>query len=407
MKRWGIVFIIQFGEQYSSSRTSGSETMVIHVDMDAFYASVEMREQPNLRTQPVVVGGTSGRGVVAAANYTAREYGIHSAMPISRALRLCNRLVVVAPNFALYTKISAQIHAIFHRYTPLVESLSLDEAFLDVQQSIKLFGSETRIARAIQQQIKDELNLVASVGVAPNKFVAKIASDIDKPQGFRVVEAHAIQGFLDPLPVARVWGVGKVTQRKLQRLGIATIGQLRCMSMTKLRQHFANQGEHLHRLAHGIDARKVICDRQAKSISNETTFALDMHELDSVREILLRLSEQVARRLRAQGLYGKTISIKIRDTDFNTTTRAHTLAEPTHATQLIWRVVQGLFAQHVSDQTKPLRLVGVGVSNLLEQPAQQQTLFAMEADRQEQLDTLTDAVTQRFGVKALRRGAAR
>jgi DNA polymerase IV len=258
--------------------------MILHVDMDAFYASVEEREHPDLAGKPLIVGGMpAGRGVVAAANYEVRKYGVHSAMPTATALRLCPQATVIPPRLSFYAEVSGQIRDIFDHYTPLVEPLSLDEAFLDVTGSEALFGASVDIGREIKLAIRKDLHLTASVGVAPNKFLAKIASDIDKPDGFVVVDEDRVQDFLDPLPVGRLWGVGRVTSRVFDRLGIETIGDVRRVPVDEMRQHFGQTGEHLWQLAHGIDERRVVPDRDAKSISHETTFAEDISDLETLR----------------------------------------------------------------------------------------------------------------------------
>ncbi|MFT5523439.1 MAG: DNA polymerase-4, partial [Pirellulaceae bacterium] len=274
--------------------------MIIHVDMDAFYASIEERDQPQLVGKPVIVGGTpAGRGVVAAANYVIRKYGVHSAMPTSTALRLCPHAIVLPVRMNHYAAISRQIQEVFHRFTPLVEPLSLDEAFLDVSGSLKLFGSPEVIGQRIQKEIRQEVNLAASVGVATNKFLAKLASDLEKPNGFVIVDPNGIQNFLDDLPVGRIWGVGKVRGKSFEQIGIKTIGQLRLLTREILDARFgAQSGEHLWKLARGIDNRAVVPDRNAKSISHETTFATDVTDKEALRCRLMELTEQVGRRLR-------------------------------------------------------------------------------------------------------------
>lgn len=379
---------------------------IIHVDMDAFYASVEIRERPELANRAVIVGGRAeGRGVVAAANYIARRYGIHSAMPTATAQRLCRDLVILPPRHSFYAEVSRQIHEIFNRYTPLIEPLALDEAFLDVTASEKLFGPAEGIGRAIKQAIHDELSLVASVGVAPNKFLAKLAGDIDKPDGFVVVREGEEQAFLAPLPVTRIWGVGKVAAQVFERLGIRTIGQLLHYSPRLIREHFGNSGEQFLRLAQGIDDRPVVSESEAKSISNETTFAVDISDPRVMRDWLHALTEQVAWRLRAHELKGRTVQLKVRFSDFTTLTRSHSLEDVTDITAEIWRAVQTLFEQRLPRPLPPVRLLGVGVSNFSEPLAQQGDLFAQqENEKQRRLDAVLDEMQSRFGRQKVRRG---
>jgi DNA polymerase-4 len=380
--------------------------MILHVDMDAFYASVEERDHPELIGKPVIVGGTpAGRGVVAAANYVVRKYGVRSAMPTATALRLCPDAIVIQPRIAYYAEISAQIREIFDRFTPLVEPLSLDEAFLDVTASEGLFGPAPEVARQIKQQIREQLRLVASVGVAPNKFVAKIASDLHKPDALVVVMPHEVQAFLDPLPVSRLWGVGPAAQQVLTRLGIETIGQVRELSAEKLTELFGKTGERLWELAHGIDQRTVVADREAKSISHETTFATDISDHDVLRGCLLELAEQVACRLRRQQLRGRTVQLKVRFSDFHTITRALTLPEPSHLTQEVCDAAIGLLEDALSANRMPVRLLGVGLSGLEAQRPRQQMLFAdEERERETRLDFIRDQIQERFGTTALQRG---
>jgi DNA polymerase-4 len=383
---------------------------IIHVDMDAFYASIEEREDPSLKGKPVVVGGSAeGRGVVSAANYAARKYGIRSAMPMIQALRRCRHLVRLPSRMELYSQVSHQIRDIFYRYTPLVQPLALDEAFLDVTASEKLFGSAEVIGRQIRDEIQDELKLVASVGIAPSKFVAKIASDIRKPGGFVVVDVGQVQVFLDPLPVSRIWGAGKVTVALFERMGIKTIGQLRRQSEPWLISHLGKFGQHLWQLANGIDDREVVTDGQAKSISHETTFSEDLTSQQQLEAWLLHLTEQVAWRLRKHELKGKTVVLKLRHHDFKTLTRSRSLPAPTDSTDKLWQLTRQLFVDNW-DGKNPIRLIGMGVSGLFRQGqqlglAEQGDLFEKAEDTK--LDQLADNINARFGACTVQRGRAR
>ena len=379
--------------------------MILHVDMDAFYASVEERDQPELAGKPLIVGGTpEGRGVVAAANYVVRQFGVHSAMPTATALMLCPEAIVLPPRLDHYSKVSAEIREIFGRYTPLVEPLSLDEAFLDVTGSESLFGSAVEMAHTIRREIRKELRLVASVGVAPNKFLAKIASDLDKPDGLVVVDPDRVQEFLDPLNVGRIWGVGRVTGETFSRLGVQTIADLRQLPIETLRQHFGSSGEHFWNLAHGIDDRPVVPDREAKSISHETTFAQDISDGEVLRSWLLELTEQVGCRLRRHGLRGKVVQIKVRFADFQTITRSETLPEPTNSTQMLWETAADLLNTRLSEQHLPVRLLGMGVNGIDHSQFIQRSLFD-DAQQKKQLDAVGDVIKDRFGAGALRRGS--
>ena len=380
--------------------------MILHIDMDAFYASVEERDDPSLVGKPVIVGGSvEGRGVVAAANYAARKFGVHSAMSAARARRLCPQAVVIKPRIDYYASVSRQIRDIFEQFTPLVEPLSLDEAFLDVTDSESLFGSSADIGRQIKQRIRAQLRLTASVGVATNKFVAKIASALKKPNGFVVVESHEIQAFLDPLPVGRLWGVGKVTGEVFERLRIQTIGQLRQMPLNQLCELFGASGEHYWQLAHGIDHRRVVPDREAKSISNETTFAEDIAEIKVLRAWLVELVEQVARRMRRHDIKGRTVELKVRFADFQTITRSMTLTTSTNITQELVEAGMELLTKRVPTHQKSIRLLGFGVSKLDEAQKSQRTLFDQpNRGRQQELDRVADQITQKFGKRAIGRG---
>jgi DNA polymerase-4 len=345
--------------------------------------------------------------VVAAASYEARRHGIHSAMPAATAVRQCPHAVFLRPRIGYYAQISGQILEIFNRFTPLVEPLSLDEAFLDVRGSVGLFGPPVEIARQIKSTIRKELSLVASVGVAPNKFLAKVASDLEKPDGLVVVDEGAEQAFLDPLAVGRLWGVGRVAGRSFDQLGIRTIEQLRRMPLDTLTAKFGSAGEHLWNLAHGRDDRMVIPEHQAKSISHETTFEQNICDREVLRAWLLDLTDQVSRRVRAHGIRGKTVQLKVRFSDFRTITRSHSLPEPTDVTDEIWSVVSQLFDSRLPNPLPPVRLLGMGVSGLDTTGERQSLLFdGQQRERQSRLDTATDQIRERFGSSAIGRAAA-
>lgn len=378
--------------------------MIIHLDMDAFFASVEMRENPELLGLPVVVGGASkSRGVVAAANYEARKFGVFSAMPMSQASRLCPHLHILPVNMPLYISVSKQIHEIFNRYTPEIEPISLDEAFLDVSSSLKLFGSAEEIARRIKDDIKHELNLVVSAGVAPNKFVAKIASDFDKPNGFVVIEKKEMQDFLDPLPIKYIWGVGKKTEVQLNNYGISTIKDLRTQSERWLIERLGKQGDHIYRLANGRDKREVISDAKAKSISSENTFAEDISNKETLTAYLSYLTEQVTARLREKDRKGKTVNIKIRFHDFTTVVRSKTLQQSSNQTEEIWQTVKSLFNAALPLGRFSIRLLGVGVAGFDNNDTYQADLFSSNA-KYDKLDGISDEINQRFGKLKIHRG---
>ncbi len=391
--------------------------MILHIDMDAYYASVEERENPELKGRPLVVGGSaSGRGVVSAANYAARTFGVRSAMPTARALRLCPDLIVMPTRGALYQRVSREIRDVFRRYTPLIEPLSLDEAFLDVRGSEKLYGSSEQIGWRIKNEIREELNLIASVGVAPNKFLAKLASDQDKPDGFTVVRHNEIQAFLDPLPVERIWGIGKAAQSRLNQAGITTVRELRRQSEEELQSTFGKSGVKLWALCHGIDNRPVVTDSESKSISHETTFDNDVKELPTLESVALSLIEAVGFRLRESELKARTINIKVRYHDFSTVTRSKTIDTATDSTQEIWRVAKHLIRELLGKKQFAVRLIGAGVSNFGEQTqaSSQQDLFDHDSvenssssdqeNRQNKLDLLSDKISRKYGRNTIRRG---
>ena len=335
---------------------------ILHVDMDAFYASVEIRDDPSLEGLPVCVGGpASGRGVIAAASYKAREFGIHSAMPTAQALRQCPDLVLVSPDFDRYTTVSRQVMEIFRRYTPVVEPLSLDEAFLDVSGSERLFGDAIEIGQAIRRDILRETRLVASVGVAPTKFLAKLASDLDKPDGFRVIQPGEVREVLEPLPVRKIFGVGPRTASRLEQLGVRTVGDLTRLERREVGKRFGAPGLWIHDLANGIDPRRVTPRREEKSHGMERTFPEDVSNRDELRAHLLAFCEEVAFVLRDKGLRGRTVTLKARFGDFKTVTRTRTLDFPTNLGPRIYQVAAELLDRVPN---RPLRLLGVQVSRL-------------------------------------------
>jgi DNA polymerase-4 len=379
---------------------------IIHVDMDAFYASAEQLDNPDLIGKAVIVGGNpKQRGVVSAASYEARKFGVHSAMPMSRAIKLCPHAIVMPVRMKRYAELSKQIHAIFEEYTPQIEPISLDEAFLDVTGSLKLFDTAEKIGRDIKRQIKEKLGLVASVGVATNKFLAKLASDLDKPDGFVVITEENKQQILDPLPVSKIWGVGKVTEKALKSKGINTIEQIRKASSHILRNILGDQTPHMLRLAQGIDNREVESNREAKSISSEQTFATDIIDKDILLDVLLHQVEDVAQRLRMNNLEAKTITLKLRYDDFRTITRSNTFEHPTNITKILWQKAEQVFSDWHRKSAGPLRLLGFGASGLREAGSVQHQLFSEpEQEKQKRLDEAFDMIRDKFGHDALKRG---
>ena len=381
--------------------------VILHLDLDAFYASVEQLDDPSLRGRPVVVAGPSHRGVVCAASYEARRFGVRSAMPTARARRLCPAGVFLAPRFPRYSELSDRVFGIYRRYTPLVEPLSLDEAFLDVTASARLYGSGRDIALAVKGAVKREVGLTVSAGVADVKLAAKIASDLGKPDGLVEVPAgaEATLAFLAPLPVSRLWGVGKVTEGALADRGIHRIGQLADAPEALLARAVGQRhARALRALARGEDAREVIPDEEAKSIGSEETFDRDITGSAAVLPRLREHCERVARRLRAAGLQGRTVTVKVKYSDFELATRRVTLGDPTDDGSVIYDAARAQLAR--ADLGRPVRLAGVAVSGFAPAGAEQLGLFdpRREPGRRARLNAALDELADRFGEAVVRLG---
>ncbi|MQA07172.1 MAG: DNA polymerase IV [Pseudonocardiaceae bacterium] len=376
---------------------------ILHVDMDAFYASVELRKRPELRERPVVVAGGSTRGVVLSANYPAREFGVRSAMPAARAKRLCPRAVFLPPNFPEYREASEAVKAIFAEITPLVEPLSLDEAFLDVGGALRRLRSTSgAIARQIRGRVTEELELTCSVGVAPTKFLAKLGSGLAKPDGVIVVPRGQELRFLHPLPVTALWGVGKRTAEQLRELGLETIADVAATPLRRLRRSLGTAtAEALYALANGQDERAVVPDAAEKSIGAEETFETDHHDRELLKRELLRLSERTAASLRSREMHGRTVSIKVRYADFTTITRARTLSVATNLAREVYATASALLDEQVPPGA--VRLIGVRVEQLTSEAdfAEQLTLGAPDRGWRE-AEHAADEARARFGTAAIR-----
>jgi len=381
--------------------TTNHRRWIIHVDMDAYFAAVEQRDNPTYFGKPVIIGGLSGRGVVATASYEARKYGIASAMPMVEARRRCPVGIFLPPNMAKYAHVSDQIRQIFDCFSPIVEPLSMDEAFLDVTGMEYLYPDITAIPRQIKERIKEELNLTASAGVATNKFLAKLASDLQKPDGLVVIRPGEELDLLAPMSVRKLWGVGIATARILKTLNIETIGDFRRCDLKLIEHHLGTCPTELYNLAWGRDDRPVVPDREAKSIGNETTFTKDLWSKDELRGVLLALAEKVGWRLRKSGLCGRTITVKVRFSSFRTVTRSLTLPSALSLDESIYQAACEMIGKIPLHEG--VRLLGITISKL-GQGVKQFSLFDEPNERQEKLTLVMDKLKDKFGESIITRG---
>lgn len=384
-----------------------NQRIILHVDFDAFFASVEVRRNPDLRGKPIIVGGTSNRGVVSTASYEARKFGVHSAMPIWEARRRCPHGIFLPVDGPAYAEYSARAREILARFSPRMDPASIDEAYLDVTGSIRLFGGLEALLARIKSDIREELGISISIGCAPNRLVAKMASDWDKPDGLSIVLPEELPERLFGLPVGVIPGVGGVTREKLAQMGVTTIGQLARVPLTLLERHFGKHGTYLHRAAHGRDDGVVPYyepgDDDRKQISREETLAQDTRDPEVLEQRLLALSEEVARRLRRRGQFARTITLKVKLSNFKLFTRSETLPVATDLEEEIFAHAREMLAK-VRFGAQRARLIGVGVSNLTDEAAANQlSLFAEAEDRREELAKARDEVVERFGKGAITR----
>lgn len=389
---------------------AAGERVIVHVDMDAFFAAIEQRDNPELRGKPVIVGadpkGGKGRGVVSTCSYEARRFGVHSAMPISQAWRLCPKGCFVPPRMEAYEEASQRVRRVLEEFTPEIEQIGIDECFLDVTRSLHLFGSKRALAERIQQRITEETDLTASIGIAPNKMTAKIASDMRKPRGIVILEPNEVESFLRPLPIGRLWGVGEKTKEALTLKGFVTVGDVADCPPADLIREFGKMGQELWERAHGMDERPVDATEDVKSIGNENTFDEDTDDDEQLRSTLMQLCESVAARLRAAGKKGRTITAKIRLECFVTYTRARTVEEPLDSAPAIYAIAWANF-ERVARRGKKVRLIGASVSGFEPPVPKQRTLFEPprenpRSEKQKRLSQAIDRARDRFGDEALR-----
>jgi DNA polymerase IV len=377
---------------------------ILHVDMDAFFASVEQLDNPSLRGKAVLVGHDGARGVVAAASYESRKFGCHSAQPMVVAKRLCPHAIVVKGRFERYRELSRQIHGLFERFTPIVEPVSIDEAYLDVTDSLRLHGEAVGIARTLKTLIRQQTGLTASVGVAENKFLAKLASDMNKPDGLAVIRAEDVERLLPPMSVGRIWGIGQKTEARLAEVGVRTIADLRKMPRELIDGRLGSSAEHFLELAWGRDDRQVVADSERKSIGHEQTFGVDVGDPARIFEVIVEQVEQVAWRLRKQHLLAKRVAIKVRYGDFQTISRSRTLPEATDRTDLLRIAAEGLFQTWAAQSFSPVRLIGVTAEQLGVAQAQLSLFTDPQETRAREVDRAVDAINAKFGGGVIRRG---
>ncbi len=379
--------------------------MIIHVDMDAFFASVEQLDNPELAGKPVIVGGTSNRGVVAASSYEARRFGVYSAMPIFQARQKCPDGIFISPSRHRYKEVSVQVMSILASFTPVIEQISIDEAFMDVTGCESIFGPPREIGAKIKQKIKDQVHLNCSVGIAPLKFLAKIASDMDKPDGLTYIAPEAVAEFINTLPVKKISGVGKIAAGHLQKIGIVNLGDVKKFTREYLAAQLGKYGNRLHELANGIDRSEVNVHRPVKSVSTEETLVADISDKGRLRQYLLKHSEDVGRQLRKKGRKARTVTVKIKHSDFSQVTRQTKLSRFTFSSEKIYQAAVDLLERY--PLRKPVRLIGVGASDLDDgRKAVQMTLFSESDDgfeKWEKVDMVVDGIAEKFGTDVIKK----
>ncbi len=381
---------------------------VAHLDMDAFFAQVEKRDNPELEDQPVIVGGLGDRGVVSTACYKARESGCHSAQPMAEARERCPQAEFIAPRSDRYEEVSRRIQEVLFEYTPTVQTISLDEAFMDISGVLHRFDSKKSFGKKLRGSIARKTNLTGSVGIGPNKMIAKLASDCCKPDGLRVVDPDHRKVFLSDLPVDAMWGIGEKTTKRMESLGIKTISDLQDISLSKLQSEFNQRAPVYKQRAKGVDPDPVVVHEPAKSISNETTFEKDITDPEAILDQLYRMTDKMASRARNKSVEGPTVTMKIRRGDFSTITRSRTLDFATNSTDTIWSVIKELFEEHFEMDERGIRLVGAGLSNLQEEDVQRNLFEESEEDetrqQREEINEVVDELNDTFGENTVGRG---